>query len=366
MIDIELSCPDLAELGPRWRALEARADCSFFQSWTWTGCLAAERYSSPVLLVARDDRRDKVLGLFNRRPVLPELVCLWLGESGDRTLDSIYIEHNGLLTEAGATDRLIADCLHAARIAPIGLRQPLFARRLMLSGVLNAGLATEAGSAVRLLRSHAAPFVDLVALRRGGADYLGALSANTRQQLRRSDRAYAAMGPLALHRADSISEAHQFLDSLAALHQARWTDRGRPGAFAAPFFRRFHGALIERGFPRGEIDLLCATAGGQVIGYLYNFRYRGQALAYQSGFDYRVADTHQKPGLTCHHAAIRKSLADGLDRYDFLAGDDRYKRSLSTGTDLMHWLEIGVPWAPHRLLRGLRKLGSRPNGFSCH
>ena len=58
-----------------------------------------------MLLAARDDRRDKVLGLFNQRPVLPELVCLWLGESGDRTLDSIFIEHNGLLTEAGATGK---------------------------------------------------------------------------------------------------------------------------------------------------------------------------------------------------------------------------------------------------------------------
>jgi len=366
MIDIELSRPDLAGLGPRWRALEARANCSFFQSWTWTGCLAAERYSSPVLLVASEHGRDKVLGLFNRRSVLPELVCLWLGESGDRTLDSIFIEHNGLLTEEGAAGRLISDCLNAARIAPIGLTKPLFARRLMLSGVLNAGLTTEAASAGRLLRTRAAPFVDLAALRRSGVDYLSALSANTRQQLRRSDRAYAAIGPLSLRRADSISEAHQFLDSLAALHQARWTQRGSPGAFAAPFFRRFHRALIEHGLPRGEIDLLCATAGEQVIGYLYNFRYRGQALAYQSGFDYRAADKHQKPGLTCHHAAIRQCLADGLDRYDFLAGDDRYKRSLSTGTDVLHWLEIGVPWAPHRLLSSLRNHGLRLKWFRCH
>jgi len=35
----------------------------------------------------------------------------------------------------------------------------------------------------------------------------------------------------------------------------------------------------------GEIDLLHIAAGPQTVGYLYNFRYRGQSLAYQSGFD---------------------------------------------------------------------------------
>ena len=113
-----------------------------------------------------------------------------------------------------------------------------------------------------------------------------ALSANTRQQLRRSDRAYAAMGPLALHRADSISEAHQFLDSSCGVTSGA-LDRPRASRrLCRPIFSPLPRRLIERGFPRGEIDLLCATAGGQVIGYLYNFRYRGQALAYQSGFDY--------------------------------------------------------------------------------
>jgi CelD/BcsL family acetyltransferase involved in cellulose biosynthesis len=366
LIDIELARPDLAKLGPRWRELEARAGCSFFQGWTWTGCLAAERYPDPILLAARDARDDKVLGLFNQRPVLPELACLWLGESGDRKLDSIFIEHNGLLAEAGLPESCITACLCAARTAPIAGAQPLVARRLMLSGISGTGVLASVGSAGRLLRSRMAPFIDLDAVRGSGTDYLNTLSANTRQQLRRSDRAYAAIGPLAVRRAASAAEAHQFLDALALLHQARWSERGRPGAFAAPFFRRFHHALIERGLPRGEIDLLRVTAGELVIGYLYNFRYRGQALAYQSGFDYLGADKHQKPGLTCHHAAIRQYLADGIDRYDFLAGDDRYKRSLSSGTAALHWLEIGAPWAPRRVLSRLRQHGFNLDRSGCH
>ena len=58
---------DFAALGDRWRALEAQADCSFFQSWTWTGCLAEERFPDPVLLEARQDGETVALALFNRR-----------------------------------------------------------------------------------------------------------------------------------------------------------------------------------------------------------------------------------------------------------------------------------------------------------
>ena len=57
---------DFAELGMRWRDLEARADCSFFQTWTWVGCLASERFTDPVLVEATEDGRTIALALFNQ------------------------------------------------------------------------------------------------------------------------------------------------------------------------------------------------------------------------------------------------------------------------------------------------------------
>ena len=55
---------------------------SFFQSWTWVGCLAAERFSDPVLVEATEEGRTVALGLFNRvrRRFGPS--ALYLGESG--------------------------------------------------------------------------------------------------------------------------------------------------------------------------------------------------------------------------------------------------------------------------------------------
>jgi CelD/BcsL family acetyltransferase involved in cellulose biosynthesis len=328
---------DWDALGVQWQALEARADGSFFQSWRWVGCLGPERYDDPLLLEARRDGEIVALGLFNRRRSWV-FDTLWLHETGDPSWDAVFIEHNGLLIDATAdTDTLRAICFAAARRT--ALPRGRMGRRLVLSGV-DSGTqrAAAASGAVVRLTTRLAPVADLAALRRDGRGHLDVLSANTRAQLRRSLRAYAAVGALSISRAANTEEAHRYLDALARLHQATWQRRGHAGAFADPTFARFHHALIERALPRREIDLWRITAGTSAVGYLYNLRYRSRALAYQSGFDYAVGDRRAKPGLTCHYLAIELGLAEGLASYDFLAGEDRYKRSLADTAAPLHWL----------------------------
>ena len=356
MTDIALSpVTDWAEPGKRWRELEARANCSFFQSWTWTGCLAEERFPDPVLLQAEREGTIVALALFNRRRGRSGRETLWLGESGTPALDSAFIEHNGLLRDVAAPGSLLGDCVNVMLTAPIG-RHRGYGRCIVLSGIDDATLlALQAGGHRPWVhRSLAAPYVDLASLRGNGRNYLDVLSANSRYQLRRSDRAYEALGGLVVQRAKTKAEAHEFLKILAGLHQATWIRRGKPGAFANPLFVRFHHELIERGMPRGEIELLRITAGEQVVGLLYNYRFHNDVLAYQSGFDYDLAGRHGKPGLTCHHLAIERAIADGMDRYDFLAGEDRYKRSLANAETVLHWVEVGAGVSMRRHAAGFR------------
>ncbi len=335
---------DLAALAARWQALERSANGSFFQSWTWVGCCLEQRFSDPVLLSAQRDGQDVALALFNRRRNGLGDTMLFLGESGAPALDMIYVEHNGVLLASQQDSLLTKYILKVAQ-----------GRRVVLSGVDDAHLsaARESGAFVYLRRSQKAPFIDLAGL--DGADsYLGALSSGTRYQLRRSHRRYTARGRVCVHRATTVDEALEVLDDLARLHQASWIARGQPGAFATPWFRRFHEALIARALPRGEVELLRITAGAHLVGCLYNFRYRGTVLAYQSGFDYARALPHEKPGMTCHHLAIEMAQAEGIGRYDFLAGESRYKTSLATGSATMHWLELLPRWSPAGMLARVR------------
>lgn len=327
-----------------WRVLEEQATCSFFQSWTWTGCLLRERFPKPVLLEAREDGAIVALALFNRSGGWLRPDQLWLGASGIAELDSIFIEHNGVLLARGRAELLTA-CLRTALEQPIAPRQRRRARSLILNGVGEDHVrAAHVLGRLRVHQVRPSPFVDLAVIRAARRSYLDTLSANARYQIRRSMRRYAAEAPLCIRRAETIDEAHAFLDSLAELHQATWTRRGKPGAFASSSFVRFHRELIARALPRQEVDLLRITAGSAVVGYLYNFRFRGMVSAYQSGFAYALADSHRKPGLTCHALAIEMYLGTEVQRYDFLAGSDRYKLTLANAQTKQYWLRI----APNR------------------
>jgi CelD/BcsL family acetyltransferase involved in cellulose biosynthesis len=353
MTDITLSrVTDWTTLGIRWRELEARSDCSFFQSWTWVGCLAAERFDDPVLLEASVDGRLVAMGLFNRR-LRSGREALLLSETGHTVHDAVFIEWNGLLAATGTPVQLLADCLRSSRVLPLTGRRPWLRRRITLSGIGAPALAAAQLAEPKLFvrRSMGAPFVDLAGLKHANRQYLDVLSANTRYQVRRSNRTY---GELTLRRATTLDEAFEFLEQLAALHQATWRRRGRPGAFAEPLFGKFHRTLIERGLARGEIALLSFAARSGPVGFLYNFEWKRQVSAYQSGFDYPEAGPHQKPGLTCHQQAIEDAAARGLVRYDFLAGADRYKRSLATSEEKLHWVELGKSGMKQRLAGWLR------------
>lgn len=326
--------PDFDELGRDWRGLEAALRKAgqappFFRSWTWVGCLAAQRFPDAVVLRARSEGRVTGLALFNRNSGR-----LHLGESGNAVRDLPFVEHNGPLVLAD--ERLAPALLRTAAALP-GVR------RLVLGGVPAEVLAAAPGV---LLRCHErqAPFLDLGAIRRAGGDHLQSLSANTRQQIRRSHRHYAASGDLRLHRADSEAEADAMLARLIALHEASWNARGKPGAFAHPWVRRFHAELVRRALPRDEVDLLELRAGAETVGVLYNFRLEGRVLAYQSGF--AAAPVAQaKPGMSSHAMAIARSIQNGDAIYDFLAGADRYKLSLANRTTSLFWAEKVPRWS---------------------
>lgn len=326
---VRLATPDTAwwqALGERWRALEGRAGASFFTSWTWVGCLAAERFDAPLLVAAVEAGETVALALFNRRRRTFGRARLWLHEAGTAALDSPFIEHNGVLA---CGPELLIPCLKAA----------LHHGNLVMSGVDEATLvaARAAGKAWRREEPRPAPFLDLARVREAGG-VVGVLSANARQQLRRARRALEAQGPLCLERAGDVPQARDFLLELAALHQRSWRARGQNGAFAEPFFQQFHETLLVRAWPRGEAELLRIRRDGQTLGLLYNFIHSGRVLAYQSGF----ADASLGPsiGQVCHWLAIEEHANSGHSVYDFLAGESRYKTRFANNETLMHWIDL--------------------------
>ncbi len=389
VFDIETDMPEsfLAQL---WRELEARSDCHFFLSWDWIGCWVAEIGQPVSVLIGRSSGKVMVLGLLvsSLRPGrLPmKIFGSELHNTGDPEKDVITIEYNGLLVARHVTG--IASGPHvmanpgsgvaAAEDAAIRFllsRRPATGRsaapridELHMRNVVRTYAADPSSQASshggtggllhELVWSKPSWRVDLDAIRASGRTYADSLSANTRQQIRRSIRLYEKQGKLTITRARDVAEALAFLDGLKVLHQPYWTGRGEPGAFALPFFERFQRCLIETCQPHGGVELIRITRGDTVIGYLYNLIYRRQVYSYQSGFLFED-DPKLKPGLVSHCLCIEMHEREGDGVYDFMAGENRYKANLGSPGPDMHYVVLRRPTPANRLETGLRSLRDR-------
>ena len=314
-----------------WRELEAIARPSYFLTWAWMENWLAmlPRGEVDVLAVVRDRAGPAGAFFLGRRTIVRHGVvpsrAAFVNATGVLGHDEVCIEHNGVLAARCTLARIV-------ELVP-GAWDELFLPAVDRDAF--ADLAVPRGHRVDVMRSRPSPFVDLARVRRAG-DYLAVLSANTRAQVRRARR---HVGEHELEVAGSAERALAIFDELVALHQASWRARGAPGAFADPWFGALHRRLIARRFAHGEVQLLRLHRGGETIGCLYNLVANGRALFYQSGLA-RYPDPAIKPGLLAHAAAVEHAAAAGLDQYDLLGGDARYKAQLATDAIELVWLRV--------------------------
>jgi CelD/BcsL family acetyltransferase involved in cellulose biosynthesis len=312
--------------------------------------------SRPTLLLrATAEGRTVALGVFvsrrTRRHVVMRPRQLYLHETGDSAIDRITIEHNGLLV---------------ARDAPTGTETAIFAHlrtrvpgwdECVLGGVPASLVeaARAAGLTIETDRQSPSFAIDLENLRVRGETMLDRLSRNTRAQLQRALRRAGAGAPLTLDAAADVGEALAFFDAMKTCHEERWRQRGQGGAFATPWLIAFHHRLIAQGVPSGAVEILRGRAGETVLGYLYNFVHRGRVCNYQGGFA-PASDNRERPGLVMHYLCAERAKNAGMDVYDLLAGDTRYKRSIAAEAQTLHWCRAQQPRAALAAERWARRL----------
>lgn len=317
-----------------WRELEAqRPDPrGYFLSWgwveNWLACLPPEH--APELAVVVDGATPVAAAYVKRRSIRRHRVlpsrALYLNSVGVARYDALWIEYNGLV----GRDLALSPWVTMLRggwdeIYLPGLRAEAFC------GATNMDVAEGRVIIDRRVPSY---FVDLEKVR--AKDYLSLLTGQTRSQVRRSQR---EAGELSVEVASTPEQANAFYAEMCALHGELWRAKGKPGAFADPWFDAFHRRLIDGRFAHGEIELVRVRTADGTLGVVYNFVHHGRVLQYQSGLA-QYANNHLKPGFIAHTAAIEHAALAGRDVYDFLGGEMRYKKSLSTDCDWLVWARI--------------------------
>ena len=333
---------NLHELAADWLQIQARSHCSFFQSWHWVEpwIRTLPKTVEPLCFRLVADELPVAIAVVVRSGAVRHGIIrsrrLYFGETGDSNLDAITVEYGGPLV-----DTSFADSAPREIIASF-LRGGLAWDEMYLPGVSekNATLWTKAAGGLRLrvrvLDAKPCYTVDLRAFEDLDG-YLSSLSSNTRQQLRRSIRGYEANGRIGIDDVSSEKGFEQHFDEMKRLHQKYWRQKGYAGAFGSEYQNRFHDELVARMRGQKSLQLLRVRCAEATIGYLYNFVWRDMVYCYQSGFDYPKDNAKLKPGLVCHGLAIDFNREKGASVYNFLAGDSRYKRSLSGSSSQLTW-----------------------------
>lgn len=284
-------------------------------------------------------------GLLKRHSGMLSSRTLSLNQSLDTAWDQVFIEYNGFyLAEPGSFSNLLSALLHRLNddahwdeLRLAGLRQ--------VDARLACQLAKAQGLKVRVLDQRPS-FARSLNDARAQGTILGGLSGNTRAQLRRSRRLIESIhGPVRLLRAKSTSQAVAWFDEIGPWHRLRWTTNSglkSSSGFDNPAFVRFHHTLIRSAFPAHQVRLWRLLAGDRTLALLYNFRWDATEAFYLGAWDPEL-DPAMRAGLVAHQMVMDECLREGLDRYDFMAGDSQYKRQLANQESELIWLTLQRP-----------------------
>ena len=129
------------------------------------------------------------------------------------------------------------------------------------------------------------------------------------------------------------------LDRLIALNRARWGDAGL--AFHTDEFCAFHRLLAPKLLAKGQVSVMLLQLDGKDAAIRYDFVYGRRLWVFQGGWDPDLGAL--APGKILTAYSIQWCIENGLDEYDFLAGDASYKRAWSTDTRHLVDLELSHP-----------------------
>jgi CelD/BcsL family acetyltransferase involved in cellulose biosynthesis len=166
--------------------------------------------------------------------------------------------------------------------------------------------------------------------------YLAMLGKSLRYDVRRLDKSLFNEGRAKVELVDE-SNIGLGLDILFDQHKKRWRKRGLPGAFLGKT-QDFHHLWASLAVREGWLQLGILSLDGSPIGAIYGMAMGDSVYFYQAGFD--PAHKAVSPGTLLVASLIKRAITDGRKHFDFLRGDEPYKRR----------------WKPQREHQNLRKV----------
>jgi CelD/BcsL family acetyltransferase involved in cellulose biosynthesis len=320
-IETLTSMEQLRSLEPEWNELLRSATAnSLFLTWEWiaTWWRVYGKTASLNVLVVRDS--GALVGIAPLKRVTARVLgqefdrIEFIGSGSDVTpeyLDVIVRRgYEAVVTTAFAESLADEPRPHVLDLRP--LRPDSVAVTHLESKLANHGTSRRALDAV-------CPVLDLP----GSTEaFLKGRSRNYRKKIgeyqRRCHRELAA----SVRVSASLEDVRRDMETLGALHRKRWGAKTR--SFSTDEYIQFHQDLAAQALDRGWIRLFALESGSRTVAMLYCFAYEGHYYYYQGGWD--PAYARNRVGLVLMHRAILQAIVDGARVFDFLRGEESYKR----------------------------------------
>ncbi len=313
----------LKALSSDWNELLTDAESpGIFQTWAWISSWRETLGSEHDLLVAtaRDPRRGHLLGL---APFAVEI-----RKVGPLTTRVLRMAGSG----PAAPDHLDLIVRHGHPHVAAPLWDAVSGRRTWDLIDLDGLRADSYLGGLMLRRSsdrhdYSTPIVcPILPLPDSWEEYEASLGRNLRRNLRRYACKPDASHDMVVER--MVVHDHEVaatVEQLAEFHRQIRTARGDRGSFADPVMIDFHRTVALRFLDAGRLRLHRLDVEGRMAAAIFCFRHGDTVSFYTTGYDPGLAA--YGPGRRVLAAAIRSAIDEGATRFDFLRGDEPYKRS---------------------------------------
>lgn len=267
-------------------------------------------------------------------------------------VDVVSADYMDILAEPGRraeTRGLVLD--HLTRVVRSGRLVVLaeIVRGSEMDADLTSWLA-RTGFPHRMQQENVCPYLELPAT---FEEYRKGLSKNTRSLLNRRGRQLEEAG-CELRRLSGRDEVARFLPRLFELHEARWRQEGQTGTFIRRGFKEFLSDFVARAPAGVEPFVWALFEKDRAIAGLLFFRCGDTVMYYQGGWDPDSPHARLSPSFALMAKAIAGAIDDGCRTFDFLRGDESYKRKFTQTSRRTYTLLVAGGWRSRAYLSLLR------------
>ena len=202
-----------------------------------------------------------------------------------------------------------------------------------------------------LIRLDGAPSMQMAA---GWDDaYRRQTSAKTRTGQRRRLTKLGEAGTVEFRIAREPDELALAIEETFRLHELRWRDRPDPDLSHYSENAAFHRSAVRALGRHGRARIVLLEFDGRAIAFQYYFAFAGTMFVHRLAFDPAYAAF--SPGLLVTLRAIEEASRDGLQRVEFLRGEEPYKLQLADHIEDVSWVAC-LPQTMRGRLRALRRI----------